>query len=255
MGNRPSLRGSGATGAASSAHPRPTGPADLVLKNCRLVNVLSGEIYPADIEISGERIRRTTEAGRGRGRKTLEAEGAFAVPGLMDAHLHTEASLLTLSRFAEAVLPGGTTSFFVNPHEIANVLGLRGVKWMLKDAGRLPIRLFVIAPCKVPTAPRLETSGVQPRGLRRIFHTRHIPYTDSRENVEVSVYLGDFIAVARSIFSFENRIHSRNELSSRSFHFQDSGAIAITSASHSSAGYLHRKGNCRKRMHSTRSKT
>ncbi len=151
-----------------SAHARKTGlrrtsgkPVDWVIRNCRLVNVLSREIYPADIEIAGDRIQRIAASGKGNGREILNANRAFAVPGLMDAHLHTEATLLTLARFAEAVLPGGTTTFFANPHEIANVLGLKGVRWMLRDAGKLPIRLFLIAPCKVPTAPLLETSGAE----------------------------------------------------------------------------------------------
>ncbi len=150
------------------ARPAGSAPnsADRVVRNCRLVNVLTREIHPADIEISGSRIRRIVGPNEGRGRKALDAAGAFAVPGLMDAHLHTEATLLTLGRFAEAVLPGGTTSFFINPHEIANVLGLRGIQWMLRDAAGLPIRIFLIAPCKVPTAPGLETSGAEFKRLQ-----------------------------------------------------------------------------------------
>ncbi len=139
----------------------PKNQSDLVIRDCRLVNILSREIYPADIEISGNTIYRIRKKGEGRGRRIHNANRAFAVPGLMDAHLHTEATLLTLARFTEAVLPGGTTTFFANPHEIANVLSLKGVRWMLRDAGKLPIRLFLIAPCKVPTAPRLETSGAE----------------------------------------------------------------------------------------------
>ena len=150
------------------ARPAGSAPnsADRVVRNCRLVNVLTREIHPADIEISGSRIRRIVGPNEGRGRKALDAAGAFAVPGLMDAHLHTEATLLTLGRFAEAVLPGGTTSFFINPHEIANVLGLRGIQWMLRDAAGLPIRIFLISPCKVPTAPGLETSGAEFKRLQ-----------------------------------------------------------------------------------------
>ncbi|MFQ5911870.1 MAG: adenine deaminase, partial [Nitrospinota bacterium] len=136
-------------------------PAELVIRRCRFVNVATDEIYPADIEISGGRITQVCPAGQGRGRRALDARGLYATPGFMDAHLHTESCLLTLSQFAAAVLPAGTTTVFVNPHEIANVLGLRGVRWMLREAAELPLRIYLIAPCKVPTGAGLETSGAK----------------------------------------------------------------------------------------------
>lgn len=133
--------------------------ADLVIRNCQFVNVATQEIYPADIEISTGRISGVRPPGRGRGHRVLDAHGLYATPGFMDAHLHTESCLLTLPRFAAAVLPAGTTTVFINPHEIANVLGIRGVQWLVQAAARLPLRVYLIAPCKVPTARGLETSG------------------------------------------------------------------------------------------------
>jgi adenine deaminase len=132
---------------------------ELVLQNSQLLNVLTGEVYEADIIISNGIITGITKRGQGIGKKIVDFTGLFAVPGFIDAHFHTESTLLSLPELTKVLLQRGTTTIFVNPHEIANVLGLKGIKMLLQDAINLPIRIYVIAPCKVPTVPGLEVTG------------------------------------------------------------------------------------------------
>ncbi len=129
--------------------------ADLVIKSAEVVNVLTEEIYRADIAICGDRI-----AGIGSydGLSVIDAKGLYAVPGLIDAHTHVEMSLLTLSEFARIVVPRGNTCIVADPHEIANVLGKKGVLYFLEESKHAPIRFYCLVPSCVPSSP-LETSG------------------------------------------------------------------------------------------------
>ena len=95
----------------------------------------------------------------GQGTQVLDAKGSYLVPGLLDAHMHVESGMVTVSEFVRAVLPHGTTGMFIDPHEIANVFGLKGVKLMVDEAARQPIHVFVQMPSCVPSAPGLETPG------------------------------------------------------------------------------------------------
>jgi len=131
-------------------------PADLLLTNLRLVDVLAGEIYPAEVALAGGRI---AAVGTGyAARETLDLGGAFLAPGLLDAHVHVESSMVTPAEFARAVVPRGTTTVITDPHEIANVLGLEGIRFMLEGAKGSPLAVFVMAPSCVP-ATAMETSG------------------------------------------------------------------------------------------------
>ena len=133
-------------------------PADLLLRNARLVNVLSGEIYATDIAIAGEWV-----AGLGPGyeaRETIDLEGRFVAPGFIDAHVHIESSLVPPAEFARAVVPRGVTTVVTDPHEIANVLGLAGIRFMLEDSEDVPLDVLVNAPSCVPATP-LATSGAR----------------------------------------------------------------------------------------------
>ncbi|MHC1579489.1 MAG: adenine deaminase [Candidatus Alkanophagales archaeon] len=131
--------------------------ADLVIKGVSVVNVVSGEIYEADIAVCGGRI-----AGLGEysGREEVDARGLYAVPGLIDGHTHIEMSMLSVSEFARVVVPRGTTAVVADPHEIANVLGVEGVRLLLEEAGRTPLKVFCMAPSCVPATP-LETAGAE----------------------------------------------------------------------------------------------
>ncbi len=137
--------------------------ADLVVSNGRWVNVHSGEIIAdIDVAILGKRIAYVgKDAGHTIGKDTevIDAHGRYLLPGLCDAHMHVESGMVTVTEFARAVIPHGTTSMFIDPHEIANVLGLEGVRLMHDEAGTLPINVFVQMPSCVPSAPGLETPG------------------------------------------------------------------------------------------------
>ncbi len=138
-------------------------PADTVIRDGQWVCVQSGEIIPhTDIAILDGRIAYIGEDARhaiGPQTRVIDAQGRYLVPGLIDGHMHVESGLVTVTGFVRAVIPHGTTSMFVDPHEIANVLGLRGVRLMVDEAQQQPIHVFVQMPSCVPSAPGLETPG------------------------------------------------------------------------------------------------
>ena len=140
-------------------------PADLVIKGGQWVNVHTREILPNhDIAI---RLGRFAYCGPdashciGDTTQVLEADGRFLIPGLCDGHMHIESGMLTVSRFAQAVIPHGTTTMFVDPHEVANVLGMPGIRHMHDEALAQPINVFVQMPSCAPSAPGLETTGCE----------------------------------------------------------------------------------------------
>jgi adenine deaminase len=131
-------------------------PADLLLRNGRIVNVFSGEIEDADIAIAEDRI-----AGIGAGysaANVVDLNGSFVAPGLIDAHVHIESSLCVPSQFTAAILPRGITTIIADPHEIANVIGLAGVRFMSESSRGLPLNVVLMAPSCVP-ATHMETNG------------------------------------------------------------------------------------------------
>lgn len=138
-------------------------PADLALRQGTWVCVQTGELIPnIDVAIKGERIAYVgTDAKHTIGPKTkiIEAGGHFLVPGLLDGHMHVESGMVTITEFVRAVAPHGTTGMFIDPHEIANVFGLKGVKLMVDEAAKQPIHVWVQVPSCVPSAPGLETPG------------------------------------------------------------------------------------------------
>ena len=138
-------------------------PADLVVRNGKWVCVQSGEIIPAtDVAVLDGRIAFVgPSAAHTIGERTqiIEADGRYLCPGLLDAHMHVESGMLTVTEFVRAVAPRGTTGMFVDPHEIANVFGLKGVRLMADEAADQPIHVFVQMPSCVPSAPGLETPG------------------------------------------------------------------------------------------------
>jgi adenine deaminase len=139
--------------------------ADLVIRDGRWVCVQSGEIIPnTHIAVKEGRIAYVgPDASHTIGEETkiIDAAGCYLVPGLLDGHMHVESGMLTVSEFVRAVIPHGTTGMFVDPHEIANVFGLRGVKLMVDEAAVQPIHVWVQMPSCVPSAPGFETSGAK----------------------------------------------------------------------------------------------
>ena len=138
-------------------------PADLVVKNGRWVNVHSGEIIEkTDIAIAEGRFAFCgADASHcvGPNTEVIDAGNRYLVPGLCDAHMHVESGMVTVTEFTRAVVPHGTTSMFIDPHEIANVLGLDGVRLMHDEAESMPINVYVQMPSCVPSAPGLEHAG------------------------------------------------------------------------------------------------
>jgi adenine deaminase len=138
-------------------------PADLVIRQGRWVAVQSGEVIPrTDLAVVAGWIAFIGEDARhciGPATRVIEARGRFLVPGLIDGHVHVESTMLTVTEFVRAVVPHGTTAAIIDPHEIANVFGLRGVRLMVDEAARQPIKLWVEVPSCVPSAPGLETPG------------------------------------------------------------------------------------------------
>ena len=128
---------------------------DLLLKNARIVNTLSGDIHEDSVAIDGGRI-----AGFGEydAKEVIDLEGAYLMPGFIDGHVHIESSMVSVAEFARAVIPCGTTSAVIDPHEIGNVLGIKGIRYMLDSSVDACLGVYVMLPSCVPSTP-LETSG------------------------------------------------------------------------------------------------
>lgn len=138
-------------------------PADLMLRGGRWVSVQTGEVVDSiDVAVAGQRIAYVGhDAGHcvGHATQVIQADSRFMVPGLLDGHMHIESGMITITEFVRAVLPRGTTGMFVDPHEIANVLGMPGVDMMVREAAIQPMHVWVQMPSCVPSAPGLETAG------------------------------------------------------------------------------------------------
>jgi adenine deaminase len=140
-------------------------PAQTVIRGGIWVNVHTRETLPNhDIAITHGRIACVVPNASyciGDDTEVIEAEGRYMIPGLCDGHMHIESGMLTPAEFARAVIPHGTTSMFTDPHEIANVLGLKGVRLMHDEALLQPINIFTQMPSCAPSAPGMETTGFE----------------------------------------------------------------------------------------------
>jgi adenine deaminase len=132
-------------------------PAELLFKNAQLVNVMSGEIHPANVAVDDGRV---IGFGDYEAKKVIDLKGAYLAPSLIDAHFHVESAMVTLREFVRAVVPHGTGAMVIDPHEYANVLGMDGIRYVLESTKNLPIDFFVMLPSCVPATP-LETSGAR----------------------------------------------------------------------------------------------
>ncbi len=136
-------------------------PADLLLANARVVDLFTPAVVEADLlvaegRIAGLRPRGTAPAAA----EVIDLRGAYVAPGFIDAHVHIESSLLTPPQFAAAVVPRGVTTVIADPHEIANVLGVTGIRYMLQAARWNPLSIYIMAPSCVPAGP-LESAGAE----------------------------------------------------------------------------------------------
>ncbi|MGG6314260.1 adenine deaminase [Paenibacillus macerans] len=136
--------------------------ADLVVKNGILVNVYTGELLPnTDVSVAEGRIAYVGDAGHTIGEHTviIDAAGRYIAPGLLDGHMHVESTMLSVTEFAKAALAKGTTGIFMDPHEIANVFGKEGVRWMHEEGQGLPMKVYTTFPSCVPATDHLEDAG------------------------------------------------------------------------------------------------
>lgn len=133
--------------------------ADLILRGGEVVDVFTGEVRKADVAIKQDRIAGVGD-GYNRAKTFIDINGLFVAPGFIDAHIHIESSLLPVSEFARLCLIHGTTAVVSDPHEIANVLGVKGVEYLLKASEGMPFDVFVMAPSCVPTT-NMESSGAK----------------------------------------------------------------------------------------------
>ncbi len=137
-------------------------PFDVLIVGGTLVDVATSEMRPADIGLVGPLIASVHAAAtRTDAGQTIDASGRYIAPGFIDTHMHVESSMVTPRRYAETVVPQGTTTVCWDPHEIGNVAGLDGIRWALEETRRLPLRFLTLAPSCVPSAPGLELAGAE----------------------------------------------------------------------------------------------
>jgi len=151
-----------ATRARAVQAARGSAPFDALLTGGTVVDVATGELRPADIGLVGALIASVHPPGTREDAAELhDVAGRFLAPGFIDSHLHYESSLMTPADYAATVVPRGTTTCVWDPHELANVLGLPGVRWAIEASRGLPLRSLIAAPSCVPSAPGLEVAGAE----------------------------------------------------------------------------------------------
>ena len=138
-------------------------PADIVVKNGKIVNVYTKEIYDGGVAVVGDKIAAVGDVDYtiGEGTKVIDANGNYITPGFIDGHIHPESSNLSIRPFAELVLKHGTTAIMTDLHEIGVVAGLEGIEAVLDEAAETDLKLYFVVPSHVPFSPRLETSAGQ----------------------------------------------------------------------------------------------
>lgn len=140
-------------------------PFDLAIRNVRVVNVFNNEIKLLDVGIVGDTIAYVgTMGAHHRAVRTYDGEGKYALPGFVDAHMHLESSMMIPANFAKAVIACGTTTVAADPHEIANVMGHKGVEALMKATEGLPLRALIFAPSTIPSLPGYEDSNYEVNG-------------------------------------------------------------------------------------------
>lgn len=136
---------------------------DLIISNARILNVFTKEIYPAEIYLKNGYIayieQREEYFGKGRTKESYSADNKLVVPGFIDSHMHIESSMLTPQNFSTLAIPRGSTTVVTDPHEIANVMGIEGVDYMIEAGKHTYMNQYILAPSCVPCSPGLETAG------------------------------------------------------------------------------------------------
>ncbi len=183
-------------------------PADLVIKNTRFLNVFNGTFETGDVAVSEGVIVGVKESYQGT--NEIDGKDVFVVPGFIDAHVHIESSLMTPGSFEKAVLPCGTTSIVWDPHEIANVLGVNGIKWAIEASEGLLLDVFLMLPSCVPSTPTemgLETSGaaIGPQDLASFLSHKRVLGLAEMMNFPGVLFLNDEVLEKLSLFRDKKR--------------------------------------------------
>lgn len=163
-------------------------PFDVLLDNVKIVNVFTDEIIPGSVGIYGQRIVALNPEKK-EAKRVIDGKGCYAVPGFIDAHIHIETTLLTPEALGDVIIPWGTTTLCVDAMEIANVAGIDGLLAMIKDMDKLPFRIFLEIPSRVPTAPGLETTGGV-LGVEEVSRLLEMPEALSLGELDPSKILG-----------------------------------------------------------------
>jgi len=142
-------------------------PMDLVIRGPQLINVFTAEIYQADVGVKNSRFSAVAPYENGQptffmeGKSEVNAEGKYIMPGFIDAHVHIESTMVTPDMFAREVIRHGTTTAVIDPHEMANVLGAEGVRYMVEASQDLPVQILTTIPSSVPAVPGMENAGAE----------------------------------------------------------------------------------------------
>ena len=174
-------------------------PCDLTVENVKLVNVFTGEIYPASVDVLDGYVVRVREAGQTTAqpsRRVYDGEGRYLIPGFIDTHMHCESTMMIPENMSRAIVPWGTTTVCTDPHEIGNVMGLSGVRFMLENGRKSALRHYVLAPSCVPAVPALEGAGAS------FTHTEVAELLDSEDVVGVAEIM-DYVGV----YNDDRRMH------------------------------------------------
>lgn len=169
---------------------------DIVIREANLVNVFTAEIYKADIGVKENRFaavapyKDNKPSFQMNGDKEFDAKGKYAIPGLIDCHVHIESTMITPDMFAREVLRHGTTVAVIDPHEIGNVMGTEGVKYMIDASKDLPVDILTTIPSCVPAVSDLETAGAE-------FHPEDIEEMLQLPNVVGIAELMDYVGVIK----------------------------------------------------------
>lgn len=174
-------------------------PSDLVIANAKIVNVFTGEILEGNVFVSQGFICHVEyeDLSELSAKTVYDAQGKYLIPGLIDAHVHIESSMMTPRHFCEAVLPWGTTTVVTDPHEIGNVYGIEGIQYMHDISDDLPMRQFIDIPSCVPSVPGLENAGAD-------LQAKEIESLCQLERVVGLAEVMDYLAVIHG----EDRMHN-----------------------------------------------
>ncbi|MHA1779118.1 MAG: adenine deaminase [Candidatus Heimdallarchaeaceae archaeon] len=176
-------------------------PAEIIIENGTIANVLTQELIEANIAIAKGKIiyvGQASEDFKGAKTQVIDAKGKYIVPGFIESHIHIESSMLTLTEFAKAIVRHGTTTCVIDPHEIANVLGVKGINILVKESKNLPIRFLIEVPSCVPAVTGLETPGavISSKKIKKLIKRKEFFALAEMMNYP-GVFLGDKEVLAK----------------------------------------------------------